>query len=154
MPFLVNNNTGYVWGYIHLYKDETASYLWSRDVVRRLLLGGGRVSVASEIYMKINSTFNITYWRRLKIGKKITVLYFSIVAGFNWGFDVRKCTFTWRPIAEPAKGIFETFQSPIIFASQGLRFGSPFSPPLADLEYILKFACNATWWFIEVAPLR
>ena len=22
-----------------------------------------------------------------------------------------------------------------IFASQGLRFGSPFSPPLADLEY-------------------
>ena len=42
----------------------------------------------------------------------------------------------------------------IIFASQGLRFGSPFSPPLADLEYILKFARNATWWFIEVAPLR
>ena len=63
--------------YIHLYKDETASYLWSRDVVRRLLLGGGRISVASEIYMKINSTFNITYWRRLKIGKKITVLYFN-----------------------------------------------------------------------------
>jgi hypothetical protein len=31
-----------------------------------------------------------------------------------------------------------------IFASQGLRFGSPFSPPLADLEYILKFARNAT----------
>jgi hypothetical protein len=25
---------------------------------------------------------------------------------------------------------------------------------LADLEYILKFARNATWWFIEVAPLR
>jgi hypothetical protein len=25
-----------------------------------------------------------------------------------------------------------------IFASQGLRFGSPFSPPLADLEYILN----------------
>jgi hypothetical protein len=25
-----------------------------------------------------------------------------------------------------------------IFASQGLRFVSPFSPPLADLEYILK----------------
>ena len=41
-----------------------------------------------------------------------------------------------------------------IFASQGLRFWSPFSPPLADLEYILKFARNATWWFIEVAPLR
>ena len=41
-----------------------------------------------------------------------------------------------------------------IFASQWLRFGSPFSPPLADLEYILKFARNATWWFIEVAPLR
>ena len=41
-----------------------------------------------------------------------------------------------------------------IFASQGLRFGSPFSPSLADLEYILKFARNATWWFIEVAPLR
>ena len=37
-----------------------------------------------------------------------------------------------------------------IFASQGLRFGSP----LGDLEYILKFARNATWWFIEVAPLR
>ena len=41
-----------------------------------------------------------------------------------------------------------------IFASQGLRFGSPFSPPMADLEYILKFVRNATWWFIEVAPLR
>ena len=41
-----------------------------------------------------------------------------------------------------------------IFASQGLRFGFPFSPPMADLEYILKFARNATWWFIEVAPLR
>jgi hypothetical protein len=41
-----------------------------------------------------------------------------------------------------------------IFASQGLRFGSPFSPPLADLKYILKFTRNATWWFIEVAPLR
>ena len=41
-----------------------------------------------------------------------------------------------------------------IFASQGLRFGSPFSPPLADLEYILKFVRNATWWFIEIAPLR
>jgi hypothetical protein len=25
---------------------------------------------------------------------------------------------------------------------------------LADLEYILKFALNATWWFIEVAPLK
>jgi hypothetical protein len=31
----------------------------------------------------------------------------------------------------------------IIFASQGLRFGSPFSPPLADLEYILKFASQS-----------
>jgi hypothetical protein len=31
----------------------------------------------------------------------------------------------------------------IIFASQGLRFGSPFSPPFADLEYILKFVRNA-----------
>jgi hypothetical protein len=41
-----------------------------------------------------------------------------------------------------------------ILASQGLRFVSPFSPPLADLEYNLKFARNATWWFIEVAPLR
>jgi hypothetical protein len=41
-----------------------------------------------------------------------------------------------------------------IFASQGLQFGFPFSPPLADLENILKIARNATWWFIEVAPLR
>jgi hypothetical protein len=40
-----------------------------------------------------------------------------------------------------------------IFASKGLRFGSPFSAPLAGLEYILKFVRNATWWFIEVAPL-
>jgi hypothetical protein len=49
------------------------------------------------------------------------------------------CPFSLRPVP--------------IFASQGLRFGSPFPPPLADLEYILIFACNATWWFIEVAPL-
>ena len=48
----------------------------------------------------------------------------------------------------------ERTQGEHIFASQGLRFGSPFSPPLADLEYILKFAHNATWWLIEVAPLR
>jgi hypothetical protein len=25
---------------------------------------------------------------------------------------------------------------------------------VADLGYILKFVRNATWWFIEVAPLR
>jgi hypothetical protein len=49
---------------------------------------------------------------------------------------------------------FEFSHRLTIFASQGLRFGSPFSPPLADLEYILKFTRNATWWFIEVAPLR
>ena len=41
----------------------------------------------------------------------------------------------------------------LIFASQGLRFGSPFSPPLADLEYILKFARNATWWLSKLRPL-
>jgi hypothetical protein len=31
------------------------------------------------------------------------------------------------------------FRIKIIFASQGLRFGFPFSPPLADLEYALIF---------------
>ena len=41
-----------------------------------------------------------------------------------------------------------------IFASQGLQFGAPFSPAVADLEYIFKFAGNAIWLFIEVAPLR
>jgi hypothetical protein len=54
----------------------------------------------------------------------------------NW--PIRKKNCLWRSI----------------FASQGLRFASPFSQPLADLQYILKFARNATWWFIEVAPLR
>jgi hypothetical protein len=38
---------------------------------------------------------------------------------------------------------FILITSILIFASQGLLFGSPFSPPLADLEYILKFARNA-----------
>jgi hypothetical protein len=35
-----------------------------------------------------------------------------------------------------------------IFASQGLRFESPFSPPLADLEYITAFM------FIELSKVR
>ena len=33
-----------------------------------------------------------------------------------------------------------------IFASQGLRFGSPFSPPLADLEYILRIHALIFHW--------
>ena len=33
-----------------------------------------------------------------------------------------------------------------IFASQGLRFGSPFSPPLADLEYILRIPALIFHW--------
>ena len=33
-----------------------------------------------------------------------------------------------------------------IFASQGLRFGSPFSPPLADLEYILRIRALMFHW--------
>ena len=39
------------------------------------------------------------------------------------------------------RGIFQ-----IIFASQGLRFGSPFSPPLADLEYILRICALIFHW--------
>ena len=34
----------------------------------------------------------------------------------------------------------------LIFASQGLRFGSPFSPPLADLEYILRIRALIFHW--------
>ena len=34
----------------------------------------------------------------------------------------------------------------LIFASQGLRFGSPFSPPLADLEYILRIRALVFHW--------
>ena len=33
-----------------------------------------------------------------------------------------------------------------IFASQGLRFGSPFSTPLADLEYILRIHALIFHW--------
>ena len=33
-----------------------------------------------------------------------------------------------------------------IFASQGLRFGSPFTPPLADLEYILRIRALIFHW--------
>jgi hypothetical protein len=33
-----------------------------------------------------------------------------------------------------------------IFASQGLRFGSPFSPSLADLEYILRIRALKFHW--------
>ena len=33
-----------------------------------------------------------------------------------------------------------------IFASQGLRFGAPFSPPLADLEYILRIRALIFHW--------
>ena len=34
----------------------------------------------------------------------------------------------------------------LIFASQGLRFGSAFSPPLADLEYILRIHVLIFHW--------
>ena len=34
----------------------------------------------------------------------------------------------------------------VIFASQGLRFGSLFSPPLADLEYILRIHVLIFHW--------
>jgi hypothetical protein len=34
----------------------------------------------------------------------------------------------------------------LIFASQGLRFGSPFSPSLADLEYILRIHALIFHW--------
>jgi hypothetical protein len=37
-------------------------------------------------------------------------------------------------------------RSSVIFASQGLRFGSPFSPPLADLEYILRIRTLIFHW--------
>jgi hypothetical protein len=37
-------------------------------------------------------------------------------------------------------------QVKVIFASQGLRFGSPFSPPLADLEYILMIHALIIHW--------
>ena len=33
-----------------------------------------------------------------------------------------------------------------IFASQGLPFGSPFSPPMADLEYILRIRALIFHW--------
>ena len=34
----------------------------------------------------------------------------------------------------------------LIFASQGLRFGSPFSPPVADLVYILRIRTLIFHW--------
>jgi hypothetical protein len=41
---------------------------------------------------------------------------------------------------------FLTGNQSVIFASQGLRFGSPFSPPLADLEYILRIRALISHW--------
>jgi hypothetical protein len=43
-----------------------------------------------------------------------------------------------------------------IFASQGLRFGSPFSPPLADLEYILRIHALIFHWlrYTHVGELK
>ena len=81
------------------------------------------------------------------------------LGGVPW--DITECKyanllsiFNFNRLKSSKKLMFCVVFVYIIFASQGLRFGSPFSPPLADLEYILKFARNATWWFIEVAPLR
>ena len=91
----------------------------------------------------------------------------SPIICFNFGEAISSSAFTARIISgwnisiadiapvclSVSTGVFDAM-SAHIFSSQGLRFGSPFSPPLADLDYILKFARNATWWFIEVAPLR
>ena len=38
--------------------------------------------------------------------------------------------------------------------AKGYDSGPPSLHPWRILEYILKFAGNATWWLIEVAPLR
>jgi hypothetical protein len=57
------------------------------------------------------------------------------------------------------KLVFITYLSKLkTYMSQIKHFtadrNNPCTQPLADLEYILKFARNATWWLIEVAPLR
>ena len=44
------------------------------------------------------------------------------------------------------KKMYWTLSQVTIFASQGLRFGSPFSPPLADLEYILRIRALILHW--------
>jgi hypothetical protein len=48
----------------------------------------------------------------------------------------------WRSIIN----VYQTTIPNIIFASQGLRFGSPVSPPLADLEYILRIHALIFHW--------
>ena len=41
-----------------------------------------------------------------------------------------------------------------IFASQGLRFGFSFSPPLADLEYILRIRAFIGYGYQYTYPIR
>lgn len=35
------------------------------------------------------------------------------VASINWGFDGRKCSFSWQHVAEPLKQIFEIVKSAV-----------------------------------------
>jgi hypothetical protein len=52
---------------------------------------------------------------------------------------------TW-PTTSHTVHFNSSFPYLFIFASQGLRFGSPFSPPLADLEYILRIRALIFHW--------
>ena len=81
-------------------------------------------------------------------------LFLFLFSCQSWGIEYCKGPNILDRINQLFHDDFNVQLHVLIFASQGLRFGSPFSPPLADLEYILKFARNATWWLIEVAPLR
>ena len=76
------------------------------------------------------------------INKHVAQLNFIFFTGFI------SCCLRWLHMPRNYKGYTEKdgIKPGIIFASQGLRFGSPFSPPLADLEYILRIRTLIFHW--------
>ena len=80
-------------------------------------------------------------------------LYFNLC--LSEMLDILSCSFTSISFfllirLTSGKPWFSSFlvssNPPSIFASQGLRFESPFSPPLADLEYILRIRALIFHW--------
>jgi hypothetical protein len=85
----------------------------------------------------------------------ISIIVIRMLESWKWQRPVKTNFFVinliWKHLLSTKWKVSKLWQTivgenKIIFASQGLRFGSPFPPPLADLEYILRFRALIFHW--------